>query len=82
MIIIDVRTKREYDERHINGAIHHGVAEMMGDVFPDIEKSQAIVLYCQFGNRSGRAKELMKNTGFGNVTNGGGMDDLVKELGK
>lgn len=80
MIIIDVRTKKEYDEGHIDGAIHHGVVEMMGGVFPDIEKDKEVVLYCQFGNRSGRAKELMENAGFGNVTNGGGMDKLAKEL--
>lgn len=82
MIIIDVRTKGEYDGGHIDGAMHHNIADMTEGVFPDIEKDKAIVLYCQFGGRSRRAKELMKDAGFENVVNGGGMNDLVKELGK
>ena len=47
MILIDVRTKYEYESDHINGAILHDVMDMMQGVFPDIDKDEKIILYCQ-----------------------------------
>lgn len=80
-MIIDVRTKGEYDQGHINGAIHHDLAEMMRGVFPDVSKDEKIILYCQSGGRSMMATDLMKKAGFTNVTNGGGMSELMRTMG-
>jgi phage shock protein E len=81
MIIIDVRTKGEYDGGHIEGAMHHDIMDMMQGVFPDFKKDEAITLYCESGNRSMMAKNFMEKAGFTNVTDGGGMDELAKTLG-
>lgn len=82
MKIIDVRTKEEYDMGHIEGAMLHDIQEMMQGVFPNVDKNEAITVYCQSGNRSMMAKSFMEKAGFTNVTDGGGMDELAATLGK
>ncbi len=77
MVYIDVRTDEEYNEKHKPGAIHHNIELMMDGKFPDLEKDTPVVLYCRSGGRAGRAKTLMQNAGFTNVTNGGGLDDVI-----
>ena len=78
MKIIDVRTKGEYDFKHIDGAILHDIQDMMQGVFPDVAKSEMITVYCESGNRSMMAKSMLEKAGFTNVINGGGMDELAK----
>lgn len=76
MILIDVRTKGEYDGGHIDGAIHHDIMDMMSGIFPDIIKDEEISLYCESGNRSMMAKQFMNNAGFKNVKDLGSIDNL------
>lgn len=76
MVLIDVRTKGEYEGGHINGAIHHDIMDMMSGIFPDIDKEIEIFLYCESGNRSMMAKQFMNNTGFKNVIDIGSIDNL------
>lgn len=80
MIFIDVRTKEEYENGHIDGATNHDIMAMMEGVFPNVDKNEAITLYCESGNRSMMAKDMMEKIGFKNVINGGGMGDLSKSL--
>lgn len=80
MVLIDVRTKGEYDAGHIDGAINHDIMGMMQGAFPDVEKDEVITLYCESGNRSMMAKSFMEKAGFTNVTDGGGMDELADTL--
>ena len=76
MILIDVRTKGEYDAEHIPGAVLHDIMDMMQGVFPDIAKNEEVSLYCESGNRSMMAKSLMEKAGFTNVTDAGSIDNL------
>jgi len=76
MILIDVRTKGEYEGGHIEGAIHHDIMDMMQHVFPEIDKEEEISLYCESGNRSMMAKQFMNNAGFKNVIDLGSIDNL------
>lgn len=76
MILIDVRTKGEYDAEHIPGAVLHDIMDMMQGVFPDVDKNEEISLYCESGNRSMMAKSLMEKAGFTNVTDAGSIDNL------
>ena len=76
MILIDVRTKAEYDGGHVDGALHHDIMQMMEGVFPDIYKNEEITLYCESGNRSMIAKTLMENVGFTRVTDGGSIENF------
>lgn len=76
MIYVDVRTKTEYEYGHKSGAIHHDIMDMMYGKFPNINKDEEIVLYCESGNRSMMAKTMMDQNGFTNVIDGGGIEDV------
>ena len=76
MILIDVRTKGEFDEGHIDGAINHDIMEMMNGVFPKVDKNEEITIYCESGNRSMMAKSMMEKSGFKNINDAGSIDNL------
>ena len=78
VVFVDVRTQREYDAGHIDGAIHIPHTEM-DERYEELEryKDQQIVVYCRSGRRSGIAEGILENHGFENVINGGGLQDLA-----
>lgn len=59
-IIIDVRTKEEYDEIHIKDAINIPYNELT-DTF---DKNKIIFVYCKSGNRSRQAYNSLKSFGY------------------
>ena len=77
MKIIDVRTKGEYDCGHIQNAILFDIMDMMYRKFPDISKDEEILLYCESGSRATIAKSMMEQVGFTNVSNGGGIGEMI-----
>lgn len=81
-IIIDVRSKAEWDSGHLEQAIlipHTEIGEKIAGVTED--KSAKIVLYCKVGGRAGLAKETLETLGYTNVENAGGFDDIKKRYG-
>jgi len=76
VILLDVRTKEEYDSDHIDGALLHDIIDMMQGVFPKFNKNEEIALYCESGNRSMMAKSIMEKVGFSRVTDLGSIDNL------
>jgi len=67
-VLIDVREDHEWDQDHIQGAIHLG----KGIIERDIEKTvpdanTEIVLYCGGGFRSAIAAESLEKMGYSNV---------------
>ncbi len=78
-ILLDVRTKSEYELGSIDGAINIPLAEL-GSRFNSLDPTQSIVVFCQSGNRSGQAQRLLKDKGFDKVFNGGGWRSLKKIL--
>lgn len=65
IIIVDVRTSKEFDVSHITGAIHLDYfAEDFWDSIEQLDKAKDILVYCRTGRRSIRACTLMKNGGF------------------
>jgi phage shock protein E len=71
MIIIDVRTKHEYEAGHVEDALLHDIMDMMQGIFPNIDKNEEISLYCESGNRSMMAKNMMEGVGFKKITDAG-----------
>ena len=61
-IIVDVRTKEEYDESHIVNAINIPYDEIAKNV--DLDKNKIIFVYCKSGNRSGIAYNTLTNLGY------------------
>ncbi|MGD0651778.1 MAG: rhodanese-like domain-containing protein [Verrucomicrobiia bacterium] len=76
--VVDVRTPTEYAAGHYTGATNIPLQELqkrLNDVGPT---NQSVVVYCRTGTRSARAKQILLNAGFSDVTNAGGLSDLQK----
>ena len=78
---IDVRTSIEYQIDHIDGdtRISYGdIVAGMSELYPD--KSTEIRLYCRSGGRADKAMASLREAGYTNVSNAGGIDDARKEI--
>ena len=68
--IIDVRSKTEYNEGHLEGAINIPEYELKSNFKNlNIDKNKVIVLYCISGSRSKRAYFKLKQMGYSQVYN-------------
>ena len=82
-IIIDARTKSEFDEGHISGAIlipEYEIAERAENEL--LDKNQLILVYCRSGRRSKIAAEELVKLGYTNVKEFGGIIDWEYETVK
>lgn len=81
ILLIDVRSEEEYGAGHIQHAINISLDEIEGRL-AEIEdhKNKAVILYCNTGNRSGQAAEILVNNGFTNVTNAAGVKEFDYDL--
>jgi len=61
-IIIDVRTKEEYDESHVVGAINIPYDEIDKDI--NLDKNKIIFVYCKSGKRSNIAYANLTHLGY------------------
>ena len=73
-VLLDVRTKEEFREGHIEGAINIPLANLAYDVENEVpEKDQEIVLYCRSGVRTLTAAEILKELDYTKVYDMGGI---------
>lgn len=82
-IVLDVRTKDEYDQGHIEGAVLLPVDEISAkaeEVLKD--KKEKILVYCRSGNRSATAAKTLIEMGYENVLDFGGIIDWPYEIVK
>ena len=80
-ILIDVRTHAEWDDDHIETAIHIPLDKISTTIEGFIEdKDQVIYLYCRSGNRSGQAEMALKSIGYVNAKNVGGIKEASTNL--
>lgn len=68
MMLLDVRTNKEYEGGHIPGAVHVQLADI-GDKIKKIKKDKEIVVFCQNGNRSIWAIKRLMGMGYKNLVN-------------
>lgn len=71
--LIDVRSPEEYDSGHIQGSINiplEHIDRIIGKV-PD--RSLPVYLYCRTGKRAAQAEKEIRDLGYQNVTNIGGI---------
>ena len=64
--ILDVRTKKEYDEGHIDGAVLIHIDDLRKNIDKLDARSQ-IIIYCETGYRAYLGLRILKNLGFKNV---------------
>ena len=70
VILLDVRSMQEYAEGHIPGSIcipSFDISKMAKKILPD--KQAIIVAYCEYGGRSRKAVNILKQIGYKYVYN-------------
>lgn len=66
--IVDVRTEKEWNDGHIEGAIHiHG--GQLEDKLPELPKDKPTAVICGSGYRASIAASFLQRAGFDQVTN-------------
>jgi phage shock protein E len=65
-LLVDVRTKAEFDAGHIDGAINIPVEDIQSDAasFSSLDKARPIVVYCRRGVRAGAASQILCAAGY------------------
>ncbi len=78
-LILDVRTKREWNNGHIPNAIHIPLNELKEKI-DDVKKlNKPIIVCCQSGVRSAKAAKFLNLNNI-DATNGGGWISLKSKL--
>ncbi len=73
--ILDVRTPDEFRDGAYPGAKNIPLSEL-GRRLGEIPKDKPVVLYCASGARSSSAARAMKQAGYTDVINAGGLADM------
>ena len=66
-LIIDVRTRTEYDSGHIPGALNIPSSDLPAHLGELGKKNREIVVYCERGGRSMAAASRLRGAGFSKV---------------
>jgi phage shock protein E len=78
-VILDVRTKAEYESGHLKNSINIPVDKLQQNI-KNLNKNKAIITCCASGARSASATRILKSNGFEEVYNGGSWQSLRKYL--
>lgn len=70
-IVLDVRTKSEFQSGHVKGALNISVDQLPSSLGRLPDKNKTIITCCASGMRSGAAKNILEAAGYKNVVNGG-----------
>jgi phage shock protein E len=74
--VIDVRSEGEFADEAYPGAVNIPLDVLPSKLDSVGPKDGAIVLYCASGARSAAAARFLKQAGYTNVANAGGLDDM------
>jgi phage shock protein E len=78
-LLIDVRSKEEFAEGHLEGAINiswddfDALMSAIGD-----DKQRPVVFYCRSGNRAGKSITKLAEHGYINIFNATGLKALIE----
>jgi phage shock protein E len=76
-LLVDVRSKAEFDKGHLDGAIHidwdktDALMQAIG-----MNTQRPVVFYCRSGNRAGKSIVELKTRGYTNIFNATGLEAL------
>ena len=79
-VILDVRTKEEFDSGHLDSAVLIPVDDLEAR-YGGLAKSKPIIVYCRSGRRSAKAAVILVNKGFSPVYDMTGGIDAWKNKG-
>lgn len=75
-VILDVRSRKEFLEGHINNSINIPLDTLKKEI-NKLKKEDKIVVCCQSGIRSKKAIKILENLGFKNLYNlKGGIENI------
>ena len=78
--VLDVRTQREYENKHVKNAIHIPVKKLSTELDKlEKYKSKPIIVYCRTGNRSIKASRILSKNGFTPLNVKGGVIQLIRD---
>ncbi|MDF2540668.1 MAG: Rhodanese domain protein [Herbinix sp.] len=80
-IILDVRTEEEYNSGHIEGAIlipDTQILDKAEELLQD--KDLTLLIYCRSGRRSALSAENLKDLGYTNIYDFGGITDWPYDI--
>lgn len=79
VVLIDVRTKEEFNNGHINKAINIDYySKDFKEKLSKLDKKKSYVLYCRSGNRSGKSALIMEQLGFKTIYDMGGINKWIE----
>ena len=76
-LLIDVRSKEEFEEGHIEGALnipHTEIGVLAQAIGTDLDRP--VVFYCRSGRRAGKAQTTLEEMGYTEIFNGTGYEAL------
>lgn len=83
IILLDVRTKEEYDAGHIKNSILIPVDVLKDQAEEKLKDKEAVIfVYCRSGNRSTAASQILADLGYKKVYNLGGIINWPYEVVK
>lgn len=72
-LVVDVRTKREWNAGHIDGAVHIPLGEL-AERAPELPRDRTVATICEGGYRSSLAASVLARAGINRIVNvAGGM---------
>lgn len=74
-LLLDVRTPEEHAEGHLKGALNIPVDDLAVRLTELEPKDRPVVVFCRSGFRSSRAAEILREAGFRDVHDLGGMSN-------
>jgi rhodanese-related sulfurtransferase len=78
-VIVDVRSKGEYQSGHLRNSINIPVDNLAQNI-KKLKKDKTIITCCASGARSASAMRILKSNGFEQVYNGGSWNSLKKYM--
>lgn len=79
-MIIDVRSKGEYESGHIKGSLNIPLDQLNNHLNKLKDKTKPVITCCASGMRSASAKNFLVSKGYAAVHNGGGWSSLQRKL--
>ena len=73
--LVDVRSRVEYRHHALPGSVNIPLA-VMRHAYRQLDRQTPVLLYCNSGQRSGQARQLLEACGFSQVYNIGTYLDL------
>ena len=68
IVLIDVRTPREFDQGHLENSVNINIAgKSFREEVGKLDRSEPIYVYCKVGGRSAKAASILREMGFEEV---------------